>query len=92
MRVEFVEGCVPVEEQVVVVINGRYMLDVVVHLGDVKHGFETQIEFHSWHCRRKFSFLERFIGFSCRTNGLTRCLSLVVRTGLAFISCCLLWL
>ena len=76
--VELVQGIMPIEEQVVVVIHGWDILDIVVYLRDFKHGLELEIQGNGWNCRRKFFFLGRF-GLACRgAHWLTRCLSLFV--------------
>lgn len=71
MGVELVQGCVPIEVQIVVVVYLRSVFDVVPYLSDVQHCFEIQVKFQCGHRRRKFSFLNGFCGFGRWADWLT---------------------
>lgn len=81
-----VEGLMPVEEQVVAAIHGRDILDIVVDLCDVKHGFKLERHSNCGNSRRKLFLLLWLLLARRWAHGLTRCLSLLC----VFLGCCAL--
>ena len=52
--IKLVQGLVPVEEQIIEVIDRWNELDIVVDLSDVQHWFKLKVHSHNRHRWRKF--------------------------------------